>query len=56
MGFCGTTDKLVDIVCYFAGVKDTKTYESCELGIKESGHGLTLVFGTTPLVCSVPVT
>lgn len=57
MGFCGRTDKLVNIVCYFAGVKDIKIYESPELGIKESGHVLTLVSGTIPLnVCSVMVT
>lgn len=35
MGFCDRND-MVNIVCYFAGVKDTEGYESCELGIKES--------------------
>lgn len=53
MGFCGRPDKLVNIVCYFAGVKDTKLYQSCELDIKESGHVLTLVSGTIPLVSTV---
>lgn len=38
MGFCITNEKVMSI--FFAillGVKDTKVYELCELGIKESG-------------------
>lgn len=27
---------MVNIVCYFAGAKNTEGYESCKLGIKDS--------------------
>jgi len=57
MGFCGRTDKPVNIVCYIAGVKDSKIHESCELGIKESGRVLTLcLWHRTSCVYSVMVT